>query len=249
MTARLSLIGGAILLALVMSGCASKTEGFYLDIASSLAVVQEELDASVNQTTGMKPIVTAEGTAKLIAQITEGKPSDILLSADASSIEKLQQQGLIEGEPVPLAINKLVLATPATNPANITRLVDIQASMVKVVQCLAEVPCGKLATQVSAENRLVYTPLTETQSVTEVARLLSTGEADAGFVYATDVQASNGKLIAIEDPGLQKARTTITGVVVAGSSHPEAATKLLALWASSEFAATWNNAGFAALAH
>ena len=52
---------------------------------------------------------------------------------------------------------------------------------------------------------------------------LTQGAADAGFVYATDVEAAGGRLAAIELPEALDATATYGAGVVAAAKQPEAA--------------------------
>lgn len=234
-------------------GCAStpisasgeqQTSQFTLAMASSLAVVESPLADSAAEVTGREVLTTVDGTSTLIPQILEGKPTDILLSADEASVEPLIDAQLIRGEPVALARNQLVLAVPADNPAQVRSLNDLSRTDVRFVQCAVQVPCGRLAAQALKQAEITGVPLTETQNVAAAVGLIASGEADAGLVYATDVRTSNGKLVVIEDPRLDDATATVTGVVLATSTAANTARELLVRWASADFFSVWQDAGF-----
>ena len=60
------------------------------------------------------------GTDALAAQIRLGAPADVFAGASPDAPQALYRAGLVE-QPVTFATNKLVLAVPASNPANITQ--------------------------------------------------------------------------------------------------------------------------------
>jgi molybdate transport system substrate-binding protein len=63
----------------------------------------------------------------------------------------------------------------------------------------------------------------EEPDVKGVVGKLAQGAADAGFVYATDVDASGGRLAAIELPERLKPDVTYAAGVVDAAKQPEAA--------------------------
>ena len=238
-----------IVLGAALVGCsAAPRSALILDIASSLTPMQSAFSSSLTARGLAEPVVTADGTATLVRQISEGKASDILLSADADSLVKLTDAQLVDGSTVALATNQLVLAVPAANTARIAGIDDLTRPDVKSVRCAPSVPCGKLAAQVVRENNLNYTPLTETLNVSNAVKLIASGEANAGFVYATDVLASGGKLVVIPDRRLEKMTSVVTAAVLSSSTQKEAAHSALSLWASTDFAQRWRDAGFIPLA-
>ena len=242
-----ALLTVAALSATLVSCASSPDRSLTLDIASSLTPLEPAFTSSLLQRERVTAVVTADGTATLVKQISEGKPSDIVISADSDSLKSLIDSHLIDGDTVALATNKLVLAVPAANPARISSIDDLSRPDVKSVRCAAAVPCGKLAAAVISANKLSYTPLTETSNVSQATKLLVSGEAQAGFVYATDVLASGGKLIAINDPRLASITSIVTGAVLSSSTIKESAHRALSFWASTAFAQNWLEAGFTPL--
>jgi molybdate transport system substrate-binding protein len=56
---------------------------------------------------------------------------------------------------------------------------------------------------------------------------VSQGAVDAGFVYATDVEGSKGKLVGIELPTRLQPRVTYGAAVVKGAPHPTEAKEFI----------------------
>jgi molybdate transport system substrate-binding protein len=87
---------------------------------------------------------------------------------------------------------------PPGNPAKIAGLADLARSGVKVVLCAPAVPCGSAAAKVEAAAQIDIKPVSEEQSVTDVLGKVTTGEADAGLVYVTDVKGAGDKVQGVE---------------------------------------------------
>ena len=173
------------------------------------------------------PGVTVElnfaGSSDLVTQITEGAPADVFASADLRNYTKLAEAGLTAGDAVNFATNTLTIAVPARNPAEIGNLSDLADADVKTVICAPQVPCGAATVTVTEAAGIVLTPVSEESSVTDVLGKVSSGEADAGLVYVTDVLAAGDEVEAIEFPESSSAVNTYPIVAVADSGADAAA--------------------------
>src|SRR5882672_9989292 len=87
------------------------------------------------------------GTDALAAQIRLGAPADLFAGASPDAPQALYRAGLVE-QPVTFATNKLVLAVPTANPANITSIYDVERPGVKLLIGTASVPIGSYTRQV-----------------------------------------------------------------------------------------------------
>ena len=66
-----------------------------------------------------------------------------------------------------------------------------------------EVPCGAAAQKVARPPGVDLTPVSEEQSVTDVLGKVTSGEADAGLVYVTDVTGAGDDVEGIDVPGVR----------------------------------------------
>jgi len=173
------------------------------------------------------PGVTVElnfaGSSDLVTQITEGAPADVFASADLRNYTKLAEAGLTAGDAVNFATNTLTIAVPARNPAEIGNLSDLADADVKTVICAPQVPCGAATVTVTEAAGITLTPVSEESSVTDVLGKVTSGEADAGLVYVTDVLAAGDEVEAIEFPESSSAVNTYPIVAVADSGADAAA--------------------------
>ncbi|MGH2805800.1 MAG: molybdate ABC transporter substrate-binding protein [Actinomycetota bacterium] len=208
---RLSWLRFAIVVALVIpAACNAGTQdgGIVVFAASSLTDVLEELDADVDY--------QFAGSDELALQITEGARADVFVSADESYVRDLHEAGSVD-EPVPIATNRLVLVVPSANPAGIDTLEDAAAPGVKVVVGAPGVPVGDYTRQMLAAlglDDVLANVVSNEEDVRAVLGKVALGEADAGFVYATDVGAVDEDVRVIEPPESAQPRIVYAAAVV-----------------------------------
>jgi molybdate transport system substrate-binding protein len=162
--------------------------------ASSLTEVFPRVDP--------KPAYSFGGSNQLALQIQQGAPADLFASASPSYTQSLYRRRLVE-KPRAFASNALVLAVPGSNPAGLRSVVDLRQKDVKLVVGTAAVPIGAYTRQVLRKLGLtgvLSKVVSEEPDVKSIVGKLALGEADAGFVYRTDVRAVGGRLKAIAIP-------------------------------------------------
>jgi len=148
------------------------------------------------------------GSQVLRTQIEQGAPADVFASADMVHAEALVDAGLLSTVQV-FARNKLVVIAPA-GPAKVSRLEDLAKPGTKVVLAGATVPVGRYTAQVleklarrlgeDFKARVEANVVSQETSVRGVLAKVALGEADAGFVYATDAASSRRvRTIALPD--------------------------------------------------
>ena len=187
----------ALLLGASCSGSASSEtdRDVVVMAASSLSEVVEAVSAS-------HPNITAvlAGSSTLVAQLTAGAHADVLITADGASMDRATSDGSVQGTPVVIATNALVLATAPGNPGRVAGLADLARPELLVGLCSAEVPCGALARQALDDAQMAPSVDTLELSVRSLAAKLSLGELDAGLIYSTDAVAAG--LPTVEAPEL-----------------------------------------------
>lgn len=140
------------------------------------------------------------GSQALVQQLTNGASADVFASADTTNMTKATSANLV-GSPQTFAKNKLVVILPANNPGKIASLKDLANKGVKIDIEAPAVPAGKYTLQVldkmakSSEYGATYESgvkgnfISQEDNVKAVVTKVQLGEADAGFVYLTDVTA------------------------------------------------------------
>ena len=140
------------------------------------------------------------GSSDLVAQLVQGAAADVFASADTSSMDKAQRAGLIAGQPVNFASNTLTIAVAPGNPKHINSFRDLMDARLSVVVCAPQVPCGSATRNAEQAVGVVLNPVSEESSVSAVLSKVTTGQADAGLVYVTDVLGSGGRAEAVSFP-------------------------------------------------
>jgi len=171
------------------------------------------------------------GSNQLAVQIRQGAPADVFASASPTYTQALYREGLIE-RPRVFATNTLVLAVPRSNPANLTRIRDLaKRPNLRLVVAGPTVPIGLYTRRVLRRLgllRVLRTTVSQEADVKGIVGKLALGEADAGFVYATDVKAASGRLTAIPIPRRAQPSVRYELAVVARTKHTDAAWAFLA---------------------
>ncbi|MFX1820719.1 MULTISPECIES: molybdate ABC transporter substrate-binding protein [Micrococcaceae] len=248
-----------ILLAALLAGCAgtgaagdggnaaqgTSRETLTVFAAASLKASFTELAARFEkENPGTGVTLSFAGSSDLSTQISQGAPADVFASADTSNMARLQDAGLVDGQPRDFATNTLAIAVPAGNPAGIGSFADLARSGTKLVMCARQVPCGAAAAAVEQQTGTDLSPVSEENSVADVLGKVSSGEADAGLVYVTDVRAARGKVDSVPFPESAAAVNTYPIATLAGSRNKTAAAKFLGLVAGPEGREVLAAAGF-----
>lgn len=148
------------------------------------------------------------GSPTLRTQIEQGAPVDVFASADMPNMDALVAQRLV-ARPVVFAENVMVVVTPASS-TRVSKIGDLAQSGVRLVLAGPTVPAGRYAGEVLdkmtpsiapdfAKKALANVVSRET-SVKAVLAKVSLGEADAGFVFATDAAAAGDKVRVLRFP-------------------------------------------------
>ena len=186
------------------------------------------------------------GSDDLATQITEGAPADVFAAASTKYPDKLYDQGLVD-KPEVFATNRLVLIVPKDNPAGIQSVDDLRNPDVRLVIGAEGVPIGDY-TRTVLENMgatdVLDQVVSEEDDVKGVVGKVSLGEADAGFVYVTDVKPVEDKVTAIELPEEAQAFVQYEIAVVKDAPHHDAAHEFVEQVLSEDGQAKLQAAGF-----
>lgn len=185
--------------------------------AASLTNVLPQIDGAERYSFG--------GSDMLAAQIEQGAPADVFASANMAIPQALYAKHLVS-KPVVLTRNALVLIVPRANPAHITSVADVARHHVRLVVADSTVPVGKYTLQVLAKLKLdaaLRNVVSRETDVRGVLAKVALGEADAGFVYATDARTVPGKVRVVRLPARGEPNVEYGVAVVRGSHHAVAA--------------------------
>jgi molybdate transport system substrate-binding protein len=218
-----ALAGALALLVGIGAGTAGATSsagtaGITVYAAASLSDVFPAIDGGVRY--------SFAGSNALATQITNGAPADIFASANTSIPAQLYAQGVVD-KPVIFTRNTLVIVVPKSNPAGIKSIYDLTKPGLKLVIANSAVPVGSYTVQVLNQMGLSGSVLANVVSQeTDVRTVLSKvqlGQADAGFVYATDAQTVPGDVTVITVPAWAQPKIAYAMAVVSKSQNKQAA--------------------------
>ena len=136
--------------------------------------------------------ISFDSSAILVEQLDQGLAADVLATADERSMDEAVAADVITATPQPFATSTLVIATPSGNPATIKGLADLAGTTFAV--CVPAAPCGDATQRLFALNKVTAKPATEEENVKGVLTQVTTGEVDAGLVYASDAKSAGDKV-------------------------------------------------------
>jgi len=205
--------------------------------ASSLRDVLPDVDDA--------PRYTFAGSDELAAQIRDGAPVDLFLSASRAPVQELREARLVEA-PVVFASNRLVVVVPAGDPAGVGSFEGLRRPGLKLVLGGEGVPIGDYAREALAAadfDAALDNVVSLEQDVKGVLGKVALDEADAGIVYATDVAAAGSGVVALEVPDEFQPEVRYYAAVVADGDR-EHAMELLERLTGKAGAAALRRAGF-----
>ena len=165
------------------------------------------------------------GSNTLAAQIEQGLPADVFASANTKLPYQLHRQGLLT-QPFVFTSNRLVIVVAHGNPLGLQGVRDLERSGLRIVMATAGVPVGDYTRTVLARlglSNLVGKAVSQETDVREVLAKVTLGEADAGFVYATDAKTVAGKASVVRIAPSAQPRVEYAAAAVKSSKHLAAA--------------------------
>jgi molybdate transport system substrate-binding protein len=187
------------------------------------------------------------GSNTLALQIQEGAPADVFVSASPKYVVQLRDKGLTAGKPAWFAANDLVLIVPRSNPARIRTPRDVTGPGVRLVIAAVGVPAGDFARKSLAGMHLeaaLANVVSNEADVEGVVAKVALGEADAGFVYASDAKAVASKVKVVPLPRAGHYVAVYGAVVVRNAPHPVEARRFVARLLTKRAQAALRAAGF-----
>lgn len=175
-------------------------------VASNFMIAASEIGAAFEKETGHDVYLVNGSTGMLFAQISQGAPYDVFLSADRERIEALEQSGLIlDDKRKVYALGRLVLIA---RDENFLIEGDIVATMKGKYHKFAMAspklaPYGRAAKDVL--DALALSDLIESKavlggSIAQTAVFVKTGNAEIGFLaFSQLLNVSDGKWMEIPD--------------------------------------------------
>ncbi len=162
---------------------------------------------------GVEVVFNFAGSNQLATQIGEGAPADVFASANTKQMNAAIDSGrIVTGTQQTFVRNRLVVVTPADNPAGLIDLKDLARPGVKIILATREAPVGQYALAfldkagadaslgVGYKDRVLANVVSYEENVRAVLTKIALGEADAGIVYTSDARSAPGQVAEIEIP-------------------------------------------------
>jgi molybdate transport system substrate-binding protein len=218
-------------------------------VVSAAASMTEALTACSRDYPDAEVKLQFAGSDELAAQIRQGVKPDVIAAANTRLPGELEAEGLLS-KPVVFATNEFVLAV--ARDSDVTGLEDLTAKGVKIAIGSESVPIGEytresLGKLPPAEEKAILANVRSNEpDVKGIVGKLTQGAADAGFVYVTDVKATDGRLKAITLPAELEPGATYGAGVVRGAKEPKSAAAFIDGLREGECADALQEAGFGA---
>jgi molybdate transport system substrate-binding protein len=238
-------VAASVLAAAAFVGGSSATSPPRLTVfaAASLTNVFPKIDSRARYSFG--------GSNMLAAQIQQGLPADVFASANTKLPFQLHRQGLVT-TPYVFTSNRLVVVIAPGNPLHLAGVHDLERSGLRIVMAAPGVPVGDYTRKVLARlglSNLVGKAVSQETDVREVLAKVVLGEADAGFVYATDAKTVKGKVSLLGIQSSAQPQVLYAAAAVKSSKHLQAAKAWLKHLRRKSVQKQLRAAGFMAIPH
>jgi molybdate transport system substrate-binding protein len=173
------------------------------------------------------------GSSELLVQIQQGAPADVFASASETQMDTAVEEDLV-GQPAVFARNRPVVIVPADNPAGIKEFRDLATADAQLVLAQEGVPIADYAVEILAnaeaeygggfEQAVLDKIVSREANVRGAANRVALGEADATFVYTSDVTPDiEDRVRIVEIPENVNVIATYPIAAVSESQNPELA--------------------------
>ncbi len=231
------------------------------------ASMTETLDAIIEEyekdNPGVTIVPTYDSSGTLKTQIQEGADCDLFISAAQKQMNQLdaaksKDEGNEEGLDfvlsdfrIDLLENKVVLAVPDDNPADIRSFADLGTDKLTLL-CIGneDVPVGAYSEEILTALGILDSlktagRITYGTNAKEVTTQVKEGTVDAGIVYATDAYSAD--LTVVDDSGSEYCSPVIyPAAVMKGTANEKAAKAFLAYLQSENAMKIFKEVGFTA---
>ena len=240
---------GAVV-ALAVTASPSLAQRLTVAIDNSLrdAMTAVALDFEASHS-GVSVSLLTGASGALLEQLGHDITADVLVAADVQTVDLGEQRGLLRPDARSVfASNALVLVVPVSASLPVQRLSDLARPEVMRIAMgrPAIVPAGRQAREAINAQRMwssLQRKVVIADDVPELLDLVARSDAEAGFVYATDVAAAAG-LVRVVEILATTAPIRHVAAVIAGSKNMVKAREFVAYLRSEPAQTVFKRFGF-----
>ena len=245
----------ALLLTLTACGGNKGTELTVFAAASMQETLTEIGEAYTKEHSDITLTFNFDSSGTLQTQIEEGAVCDVFISAGQKQMDNLEEGGyILSGSRFDLLENKVALAVPKGNPANIAGYDDLrerlEAGSVLLAMGNSDVPVGQYTQKIFAywglDEAALDGCLTYGSNVKEVTTQVSEGMVNCGIIYGTDAFSAG---LTVVDTATEEmcGQVIYQAAVLEDSKHQKDAQAFLDYARSDAGAAVLESVGFTPL--
>lgn len=169
----------------ILAGCSKPSDKIVVATAANVQYVMKEIQKEFAKETGEEIQIVVGSSGKLTAQIREGAPFDVFVSADTKYPQEIFKNGGSDEAPRIYATGSLVLWSKDIPETELSTAILATEKVKKIaVPNPRNAPYGEAAIEVlkagalfeKTEKKLVYG-----ESIAQTAQYISTGSVEAGF--------------------------------------------------------------------
>lgn len=224
---------------LLLSGCGNEVEQekpageqkeVYIVAAASMTDAIQEIGANYEKEHPKVKLTYNFGSSgALQAQIEQGAPADVFISAAQKQMNALDEKNLIDKSTrKDLLENKVVLIVPKDSKLTLDDFADVATDKVTKIALgeLKTVPVGQYSEEIFTNLNILDKVTTKAVYASDVRQVLGwveTGEVDCGVVYATDAVISDKVKVLMEAPANTHKPVIYPIAMVNSSKNPDIA--------------------------
>lgn len=211
-------------LALLTVPSVVRAETIRVAVASNFLVPLKEITAAFEKETDHKVLISSGSTGKIYAQIKNGAPYDLFLSADKKTV------GLLSLPPTRqfvYARGKLVLYSRETdlfNPSAEDYLKETRFNRLAIANPLTA-PYGRASKEVLSAlslNEKIRPKLIKGENISQTYQFVATGNAKVGFIAASQISGETKGSLWYVDEKLYSPIDQAAGLLEKGKNNPAA---------------------------
>ena len=183
-------------LLLLTASAAAAADEVQVAVAANFAVPMKQIAEYFERESGHKVLLSAGATGKFYAQITNGAPFDVFLSADGETPARLEREGFaVAGSRFTYATGRLVLWSAKPDFVDAKAAVLLRGDFKHLAIAVPKVaPYGAAAMETLEKIGLLQKlqpKIVQGDSIGQTFSMISTGNAELGFIALSQVYADN----------------------------------------------------------